>query len=103
LAAQFDAYLEDELWLTLASKSNDKMVQVKGVIDATDFISVVAGGDANELFVSMKPEVAAFLHEKGHTFFPWPSLPNTYRLVTSFTTDQQEIDALRNDLRGFKG
>jgi hypothetical protein len=37
------------------------MVQVKDVIDATDFISVVAGGDANELFVSMKPEVAAFL------------------------------------------
>jgi threonine aldolase len=103
LAAQFDAYLEDELWLTLASKSNDKMVQVKGVIDATDFISVVAGGDANELFVSMKPEVAAFLYEKGHTFFSWPSLPNAYRLVTSFTTEQQEIDALRNDLSGFKG
>ena len=103
LAAQFDAYLQDDLWLRLASKSNDKMAQVKDVIDATDFISVVAGGDANELFVSMKPEVAAFLYEKGHTFFSWPSLPNAYRLVTSFTTEQQEIDALRNDLSGFKG
>ena len=103
LAAQFDAYLQDDLWLTLASKSNDKMAQVREVIDSVDLISVVAGGDANELFVTMKPDIAAFLYDQGHTFFPWPSLPNAYRLVTSFTTEQQEIDALRNDLRGFKG
>ena len=103
LAAQFDAYLQDDLWLTLASKSNDKMAQIREVIESVDLISVVAGGDANELFVTMKPDIAAFLYDQGHTFFPWPSLPNAYRLVTSFTTEQQEIDALRNDLRGFKG
>ena len=62
-------------------------------------VTVVSGGEGNELFVSMDDSLADALHAKGHVFYPWPSLPNAYRLVTSFITDEKEIDEFISDIR----
>ena len=98
LAAQFDAYLEGDLWLELATASNANMASLRGGISSSKNASILAGGDGNELFVAMEEGVAEGLLQRGHTFYAWPSLPKAYRLVTSFTTTTAEIDEFIEDL-----
>ena len=99
LAAQFDAYLHDNLWLELARTANEKMLSLRQGIDSCEAVSVLAGGDGNELFVAMSPEHAETLLALGHLFYAWPSLTQGYRLVTSFTTTDAEIDEFCADLK----
>lgn len=99
LSAQFDAYLKDDLWLKLASQANEKMRYLMSELRNVSGITVLSGGDGNEVFVSMTDAVAEALHAKGHAFYPWPSLPNAFRLVTSFATEQGEVDEFIADVR----
>ena len=98
LAAQFDAYLEGDLWLELATASNTSMARLRDGISSSDNASILAGGDGNELFITMEEDVAEGLLQRGHMFYAWPSLPKAYRLVTSFTTSTEEIDEFIEDL-----
>jgi threonine aldolase len=98
LAAQFDAYLENDLWLELAKHSNDKMAFLKHGVASSCNASILSGGDGNELFIAMDEDIAEGLLERGHMFYAWPSLPKAYRLVTSFTTTTAEIDEFIKDL-----
>ncbi|MDA0892220.1 MAG: low specificity L-threonine aldolase, partial [Proteobacteria bacterium] len=87
------------LWLELARTANEKMFALRQGIDSCEAVSVLAGGDGNELFVAMSPEHAEALLALGHLFYAWPSLPQGYRLVTSFTTTDAEIDEFCADLK----
>jgi threonine aldolase len=98
LAAQFDAYLEGDLWLELATASNTSMARLRDGISSSKNASILAGGDGNELFIAMEDGVAEGLLQRGHMFYAWPSLPKAYRLVTSFTTTNAEIDEFIEDL-----
>jgi threonine aldolase len=98
LAAQFDAYLEGDLWLELATASNTSMARLRDGISSSNNASILAGGDGNELFIAMEEDVAEGLLQRGHMFYAWPSLPMAYRLVTSFTTTTAEIDEFIDDL-----
>ncbi len=96
ISAQFDAYLEDGLWLKLAAQAN-KMAQrlAAGLKEAgAEFLYPV---DINELFVVMPDGVAAKLNEAGHLFYPWvtpgdPAGGRAHRLICSFRTTQEEVD-----------
>jgi len=98
LAAQLDAYLENDLWLELATASNAHMTRLRDGIFSSHSASILAGGDGNELFIAMEEDVAEGLLQRGHMFYAWPSLPKAYRLVTSFTTTTAEIDEFIKDL-----
>ena len=100
LAAQFDAYLNEDLWLDLAAHANQAMSYLVSELQVVSSVSVVSGGDGNELFVSIDDLLAEALLANGHVFYPWPSLPSAYRLVTSFTTEKHEIDEFISDIRG---
>ena len=98
LAAQFDAYLENHLWLELATASNAHMTRLRDGISSSHSATILAGGDGNELFIAMEEDVAEGLLQRGHMFYAWPSLPKAYRLVTSFTTTTSEINEFVKDL-----
>ena len=100
LAAQFDAFLADDLWLANARHANQMGQSLKSQLRAIPGIEFASASEANELFVRMPKAQAEALWERGHAFYEWPSLDNTYRLVTSFTTEQAEVDAFCADLRG---
>ena len=99
LAAQFDAFLDDDLWLANAHHANQMGQSLKSQLQAIPGIEFASVSEANELFVRMPKTWAEALWERGHAFYEWPSLDNTYRLVTSFTTEQAEVDAFCADLR----
>ena len=100
LAAQFDAFLGDDLWLANARHANEMGQSLKSLLQAIPGIEFISASEANELFVRMPKAWAEALWECGHAFYEWPSLDNTYRLVTSFTTEQGNVDAFCADLRG---
>ena len=100
LAAQFDAFLGDDLWLANARHANKMGQSLRRQLQATPGIEFISASEANELFVRMPKAWAEALWECGHAFYEWPSLDNTYRLVTSFTTEQGNVDAFCADLRG---
>jgi threonine aldolase len=102
LAAQFDAYLADDLWLDLARHANrmaDRLAEGLGAAG----IKPVWPVEANEVFVPLSAPADRRLKVAGAVYHPWylGSLPAGFvippgatltRLVTSFSTTEGEVD-----------
>lgn len=110
IAAQFDAYLKDDLWLRLAAASNGMAARLADGIAA-------AGGriawptDGNEVFAIIPRDAAGRLKAAGANFYEWepmrlpptmePTAGETFlRLVTSFATREEEVDRFVEVLQG---
>ncbi|MCA9139652.1 MAG: low specificity L-threonine aldolase [Planctomycetales bacterium] len=102
IAAQFHAYLDDDLWIRLATHANAMATRLAEALESTDDVSVAWECQSNELFVTMPKALADSLRERGARFYPWP-IPDDfvskmtddeglYRLVTSFATKPEDID-----------
>ncbi len=87
-SAQMIAYLTDDLWLRLASNSNDRMTQLAaGLRDlGVGFVNEPA---VNMLFVQVPADVATAL-ERDLWFYRMG--PGVVRLVTSWQTTEADID-----------
>lgn len=97
IAAQFEAYLTDNLWLRLASKANASAKKLATLLAAFDGVDVGYPTDINEVFVSLPADAADALLKAGAVFYPWttpgdPPEKNLYRLITSYQTTDEEID-----------
>jgi threonine aldolase len=102
IAAQIEAYLTDDLWLTLARNAN-AMADRLGEGLARQGLPPVWPVEANELFVMLPQSLRGHLEAKGASFYSWvtDSLPagqriaagnGLFRLVTSFATTAAEVD-----------
>jgi threonine aldolase len=102
LAAQFDAYLRDDLWLTLARRANAAADALAARLAAAG-LAPVWPVEANEVFVALPQRIDARLKAAGAHYYPWEthSLPRDVaiapdsvlvRLVTSFATSDAEIE-----------
>lgn len=102
VACQFDAYLEDGLWLRLAQQANDQAQRLAEAITSCDGVSLAWPTQSNVLQVVMPTAVADRLYELGAKFYPrsrphalvgeLPQGAGLYRLVTSYATTDAEID-----------
>ena len=101
VAAQFEAYLADGLWLKLARHAN-AMADLLAAGLAAAGLAPVWPVEANEVFVALPPAIDARLKAAGASYYPWTtgSLPNgtllprdgaLVRLVTSFATTADEV------------
>jgi threonine aldolase len=102
-AAQFDAYFADDLWLRLARHANDMADRLAAALGALN-VQPVWPVEANEVFVIVPRGVEARLKTAGAMYYPrsqTKSLPPGFsiesdavmiRLVTSFSTTEQDID-----------
>ena len=102
IAAQFHAYLDDDLWIRLATHANAMAQRLSDGIKQLPGVSLAWTCQSNELFVTMPKQLANTLQAQGARFYPWP-VPSEfskklgrgdglYRLVTSFATDPQDVD-----------
>jgi threonine aldolase len=103
IAAQFDAYFEEDLWLRLAAHANAMAASLSGHARRSGKLRLAWEPQANEVFMAMSQAVADELREKGVLFYPWAE-PAFFagslrpgeiltRFVTSFATGAHEIDA----------
>ena len=110
IAAQFDAYLADDLWLKLARHANAMADRLAAELSAAGVVPVWPV-EANEVFVSLPSRLDARLKAAGASYYPWTtnSLPCgvaipdgavLVRLVTSFATTAEEVDRFAAVVRG---
>jgi threonine aldolase len=98
LAAQFAAYLEGDLWLTLARHANLMADRLAGKLEALG-LKPLWPVEANLIFVALPCALDEKLRAAGASYYVRQSegltLPPDHvlaRLVTSFATQSEEID-----------
>lgn len=102
ITAQLHAYLSDDLWIRLATHSNQMAERLVSGIESCNAASMAWPCESNEIFVVMPQGVADKLEEAGASFYPWPTPTwfkaagsaemGLFRLVTSFATTEQDVD-----------
>jgi threonine aldolase len=107
IAAQFDAYLADDLWLDIARHANFMADQLRGNLDSVGARPAWQTA-TNEVFAIVSKTKAAAAIDAGARFYEWPvpaaikekiSLDETLvRLVTSFATSERDIQGLLSAL-----
>ncbi|MEQ1938205.1 low specificity L-threonine aldolase [Mesorhizobium sp. CN5-321] len=100
VAAQFDAYLKDGLWLETARHSNALAAQLAKAIEGSGLARLGWKPQANEVFAVIRSEAAERLKKAGAVFYEWDAPAGLdlaaderlFRFVTSFATTQQDVD-----------
>ncbi len=95
IAAQMEAYLADDLWLRLARHANDMADRLTEGLTAAG-MKPVWPVEANEVFVRLPRAVDERLKQAGASYYAWEADTGAgplVRLVTSFQTEQKEVDA----------
>jgi threonine aldolase len=95
LSAQFLAYFENDLWLSLATHANEMALQLSKKL--SPIVKISHPVDANMVFVQWPKELNQKLSEE-FLFYVWDESSNEVRLVCSFDTTVSEVDALSNKL-----
>jgi threonine aldolase len=93
LAVQMEAWLEDDLWLRNARHANAMASRLAKGLTALPRVELVDPVEANLLFVRLPAEVARGLLERGFRFYPDRRDARAVRLVTSFRTSPEAVDA----------
>lgn len=96
LAAQWQAYFKEDLWLRLADHANQMARKLSKGLAAAGY-KIVYPTQINEVFPLMPDEIVTMLKEKGAAFYDWVQPGDPYdgklrRLVTSYQTTEEEID-----------
>ena len=102
ISAQFEAYLEDDLWLRLARHSNGVGERLMQVVKNSNRVRSAWESQSNQVFFIAQKQLAENMHQQGATFFECPT-PNAlkgqiaedeclYRLVASFSSTQKDVD-----------
>ncbi|WP_417498446.1 threonine aldolase family protein [Maricaulis sp.] len=92
MAAQFEAWLADELWLELARAANNRAAALAAGLAALAGIEILHPVEGNEIFARLPEAVATRLRAAGAEFYQWPD--GSARLVTSWCTQASEIESL---------
>ncbi|MHC1548118.1 threonine aldolase family protein [Phyllobacterium sp. K27] len=101
VAAQFEAYFADGLWLELAGHSNNMASELAQRIMASSKLKLAWQPRANEVFAIASQDIVQSLQASGAIFYEWKPPHNEatmvaenetlIRLVTSFATTQEEV------------
>jgi threonine aldolase len=94
-SAQFEAQLQDGLWLRLAGHANAMARRLASGLAALPGITLLHPVEANELFVAMPEDATQKLEAAGYRFYRWDADAGPcIRLVTAFDTAPAHIDGL---------
>ena len=102
IAAQFDAYFNDNLWLTMARHANTMAEHLQEGIVNSKSARLAWKAEANEVFAIINKNNLNQLEKKGVVFYQW-NTPRAQtgllaqdeiliRLVTSFATEAVNVD-----------
>ncbi|WP_086995178.1 threonine aldolase family protein [Rhizobium sullae] len=102
IAAQFDAYFENDLWLDLARHANRMADGLRVGIGASNSARLAWPTATNEVFAVVTKAAAKIAEGRGAKFYEWPVPAATpelvggnetlIRLVTSFATTEADVD-----------
>jgi threonine aldolase len=108
LAAQMQAYLTDDLWLKLATHANEMAAKLSYGIQAIPGAKLVHPTQANAVFAAFPRGAHKRAQGAGAYYYLWPfdqslegdeNVQLAARLVCSWATTPEEIDAFLSHLR----
>lgn len=92
ISAQFQALLSNDLWLNNARHANAMAQHLAQALGKINSIQITQPVDANAIFAIMPPTLIEKLHQCYH-FHVWDERLSEVRLMTSFDTQIEEVDA----------
>jgi len=94
LAAQFDAYLTDDLWLDNARHANAMATRLAAGLVTVPGASLAYPTEANEVFIALPQVIITRLEDDGAQFYHWGGKNSpVLRLVCAFNTAPEDVDA----------
>lgn len=102
IAAQFEAYLKDDLWIGLAQHANGMADRLRAGFGSLNSARLAWPTTSNEVFAILPKASARAAEERGARFYDWlqpRDMPETVgadevliRMVTSFATTEEDVD-----------
>jgi threonine aldolase len=98
LAAQFDAYLTDELWRRNASAANASASRLVAAVRAIDGVRITQAVQSNVVFAQLPADAIAPLQER-FAFYTWDESNDVVRWMCSWDTSAADVDAFAAAIR----
>jgi threonine aldolase len=102
IAAQFDALLDQDLWLANARHANHRAQQLKQAVAGLPYVGLAYPVEANALFVRLPLDIIEPLAAESF-FWPWDPAQGIVRWMCSFDTESEDIDRFVVSLRRLAG
>lgn len=94
VSAQLLAYINNDLWLGLATKANGYARQFTDAIEQHPTAAIAWPVEGNEVFLRWSHHKLQALQDQGFDFYFWPGSDDLARLVFACTLEQREVDQL---------
>jgi threonine aldolase len=98
LAAQFNAVLDNDLWIDLASHANDMAAELYRLTSEIDGVDLDHPPAVNSLFPRLSPDVIAPLREWCF-FWDWDLSVNQVRWMTAWDTTADDVATFAEGVR----
>jgi len=98
IAAQYEAYLDQDLWLANARAANSMTRLLAEKLKEFKQIKITQPVLVNSLYAILPREITPALQEKYH-FYMWNEALNEVRLMCSFNTQVEQIEEFIEHLR----
>lgn len=98
IAAQFIAFLSNNLWLQLALHSNQMAQMMAEKLQTIPEIKITQPVQTNSIFVIIPEKIIEPLRKK-YKFYTWNEQTNELRWMCSFDTIEKEIDDFVETIR----
>ncbi len=102
MAAQFDAFLSNDLWLRNALHANRMAHLLAEKVSGIPGVRVTRAVEANGVFAVLPPEIIPRLQE-AFFFHVWNEETSEVRWMASFDTTEEDVEALAAKLRELTG
>ncbi len=91
ISAQYIAFFKNDLWKECASHSNSMAQLLNKKLKDINGITITQEVQSNGVFAVIPREVAERVC-KSYFFYPWNEMTSEYRLMTSWDTEEEDIE-----------
>ena len=98
IAAQFSAYLENDLWKNNASNANRMAQKLYEAVKDIPGVEVTRRVESNAVFAKVPPHIVPALQEE-FFFYVWDEESSEVRWMCSFDTSEEDIESFASLLR----
>ena len=102
IAAQFSAFLENDLWIKNASHANQMAQKLHTAIKDIPGVEVTQAVESNAVFAKIPAEIIPLLQEE-FFFYVWDEERSEVRWMCSFDTEAEDIESFASLLRSLLG
>lgn len=98
IAAQFSAYLKDDLWMVNARHANLMAQKLYAAVKEIPEVKVTRKVESNAVFATLPPHIIPSLQE-AYFFYVWDEEQSEVRWMCSFDTTEEDIVSFTSILR----